>query len=209
MDNQTGRVDFSRLYHSSPVGLLSYWLEGDIFNANACLLELLGLDERTLHTRSFTSFLNSGGKLYYNLFVLPILQLSKEVREISLEIIVRGKAIPCLFSARVEKDTKDNIVVHASILHVADRRKYEQELLTRKKRAEEDGLRKDQALNEVAFYQSHLVRAPLANIIALTRLLSAHHLGEDERSLVRLLEQSATQLDDVVKKIVTRARIEE
>lgn len=208
MNKNSDHPDFEDLYHSAPVGLLTYIQGRRIISANRFISELFDLDEENIRNRSFTDFLNNGGKLYYNLFIVPILQLSNEVKEISLEIAIGGKSIPCLFSARTEATEGEGLMVHATIFHVADRRKYEQELLIRKKRAEEERLKKDQALDEVAFTQSHLVRAPLANVIALTRLLAACPLAEDERSIVALLEQSASELDEVIKRIVNTARAE-
>lgn len=54
------------------------------------------------------------------------------------------------------------------------------------------------SLKEVAFTSSHLVRAPLANILSLTNLLQ-HEPGND--SLVKYLLESATKLDEAVKDL--------
>lgn len=62
-------------------------------------------------------------------------------------------------------------------------------------------------LREIAYQESHLVRAPLSNILALTDVLSQcveeENLEEVRKSL-NYLSESAHQLDDIIKKIVKR-----
>ena len=57
-------------------------------------------------------------------------------------------------------------------------------------------------LEEIAFMQSHVVRAPLARIIGLNSLIMQDsHLPVDPQ-LISYLDQSVKELDDVVKAIV-------
>lgn len=60
-------------------------------------------------------------------------------------------------------------------------------------------------LDEIGFIQSHLVRKPLANILALTQLiqqeLSEAHAGH----LCEMLTKSAVELDQVIKDISSKA----
>lgn len=59
-------------------------------------------------------------------------------------------------------------------------------------------LKQYHTLKQVAFTSSHLVRAPLANILSLTNLLQ-HEPGND--SLVNYLSESAAKLDEAVKDL--------
>lgn len=65
-------------------------------------------------------------------------------------------------------------------------------------------------LKEIAFQTSHLVRAPLANILGLAALIKANGCtNEKNEELLGLLEASANQLDHVIKDIAlqtTQAR---
>lgn len=63
---------------------------------------------------------------------------------------------------------------------------------------------KNQLLQAIAFEQSHIVRAPLANIIGLVSILKNMKLGANVASVVQMLEQSSDQLDYVIKSIVNK-----
>ena len=56
-----------------------------------------------------------------------------------------------------------------------------------------------QILNQVAYDQSHVVRRPLANILGLVGILKSMKLGPNLNSIVDMLDDSSTQLDEVVK----------
>jgi signal transduction histidine kinase len=61
-------------------------------------------------------------------------------------------------------------------------------------------------LRAIAWMQSHKVRAPLANVMGITSLLKANHLCDQEKEeMMNYLQTSATQLDDVIKEISSRA----
>lgn len=202
-------IDFKQLYHQSPCGLVSYALKGGgILYANKTLLGWLDVTEHELRGVHFTELLDRGGRLYYQLFVYPLLRVEQEAKEINFQITTEKTGFACLFSARtcLYPEMPESIVVHASIYKVEDRKKYEAELLKRKTLAEEERQKKEDALDEVAFYQSHLVRAPLANILGLVEILEHGRNDQDIRSIIALLKESTGQLDDVIKKIVNKAR---
>lgn len=202
-----GSADFEALYQQAPCGLLSFSIDGTIIGANQTLLKWLGLPLSRIVGSRFTDLLDRGGKLYYQLFVQPLLRLHDEVKEISFEIRSGDNSFPCLFSASVCPDSIENEagIVHAAIFKVMDRKKYEHELLKRKTRAEEEKQQKVNALEDVAFYQSHLVRAPLANILGVISLFDKSRLDKDSLFLMSMLEDSTQQLDEAIRKIVDRA----
>lgn len=59
-----------------------------------------------------------------------------------------------------------------------------------------------QILNQVAYDQSHIVRRPLANILGLVSILKSMKLGPNLNSIVDMLENSSSQLDEVVKNTI-------
>lgn len=65
--------------------------------------------------------------------------------------------------------------------------------------------KKDIALKEIAFIQSHLVRMPLTNILALTDIISKANVDNDIKNVVEMLNESARQLDNRIKSIVDTA----
>lgn len=64
---------------------------------------------------------------------------------------------------------------------------------------------KNKRLSEIAYAQSHIVRAPLARILGLINLLKElNTVPHKEEELLNYLFNSATELDDVIKSIVKK-----
>lgn len=61
---------------------------------------------------------------------------------------------------------------------------------------------KNDVLRTIAFEQSHLVRAPLANIMGLAAILTTMDLGEEANSLLGALDESCAKLDSVIASTV-------
>lgn len=62
----------------------------------------------------------------------------------------------------------------------------------------------NKTLREIAWTQSHLVRAPLANIIGLVNLLQEKHPHIPPDTLIKYLAVSARELDNIVRDIVNK-----
>lgn len=61
---------------------------------------------------------------------------------------------------------------------------------------------KSMLLTKIAFQQSHEIRAPLTNILALTDILEKRTTDEQLLSLCRMIMESALNLDNAVRSIV-------
>jgi hypothetical protein len=62
-------------------------------------------------------------------------------------------------------------------------------------------------LGEIAFEQSHIVRAPLASIMGLVDLLKNYELDENAAEIVNMIEESSKKLDSVIRSIVNKTDI--
>ncbi|MDB5020264.1 MAG: putative diguanylate cyclase YegE, partial [Pedobacter sp.] len=63
-------------------------------------------------------------------------------------------------------------------------------------------------LKEIAWTQSHVVRAPLSNIMAIAELLSSGvDDGETQDQLLTHLSKAAVELDAIVKDIVRKTEV--
>lgn len=200
-------TNFSYLYNNAACGLLTFDLTGKVHHINQTLLEWTGLNNAPIDDLNFLDLLEKGSKLYSRLFIYPLLRMHNEVKEISLQMENKGNTFQCLFNARViEVSKQDNeVMVHASVFKVVDRKKFEDELRMRKEKAELETLQKEESLKKVASEQSHLVRAPLANVLGLIALLEQAELKGNSSELIVMLKDSANQLDTVIKSIVTTA----
>ena len=197
--------NFNRLYEHAACGLISFETDGTIIQVNQTLLRWLGFCMDDIQHTKFQDLLIKGGKLYFNLFVLPSLQMQTEVREVSIEVQTAAHgSFSALFSAvAFDHDDPAKRIIDATIFKIADRKKYEAELLKEKDQFKEDNRAKTRVLAEVAFNQAHLIRAPLANIMGLICLLDEDDTtNEETRHTLTLLKDSASNLDRVVTDIV-------
>ena len=56
-------------------------------------------------------------------------------------------------------------------------------------------------LTEYAFINSHLLRAPLSQILGLSNLLTHEDLNVKHKEIVDALAKSTTELDQIIRKI--------
>lgn len=62
----------------------------------------------------------------------------------------------------------------------------------------------NKALREIAFMQSHHVRAPLAKIMALSELFDYYPAEKEELQIISNIKYAATELDTVIRAIVDK-----
>ena len=132
--------DAEELYERAPCGYLSTLPDGTILKVNQTFLTWTGFDRAELvRRRRFVDFLTGGGRIYHETHYAPMLQAHGTAREIALEIVASdGRRIPALVNAVLERDDDGQpVVIRVAIFDATDRRKYEQELLGAKRRAEE------------------------------------------------------------------------
>lgn len=89
--------------------------------------------------RTFPQLLSIGSRVFYETHLRPLLHMSGQIREAALELHRdQGDPMSVLVSAVMDRSPGDrNATVRVVIFDATERRKYEQELLTQKKRAEE------------------------------------------------------------------------
>lgn len=133
-------VDAEFIYQNSPCGYLSFYPDGTIFKVNQTLLSWLHTEsEAIIGTIKFSSLLSKGGRFYYEMVVLPMLQMQGFANEINFEIKSKEESFPCLFNASAVKGDDGTILAfNAIILNITDRKKYELLLLTARQNAEEE-----------------------------------------------------------------------
>ncbi|HET8861076.1 response regulator [Marivirga sp.] len=62
-------------------------------------------------------------------------------------------------------------------------------------------------LKDIAWTQSHVVRAPLARLLGLVNLLSDGKIGESEKKdFYKYIQDSAEELDEIVKGVVSKSQ---
>ena len=132
--------DAEELYERAPCGYLSTAPDGTIVKVNQTFLIWTGFDRADLvGRRRFVDLLTGGGRIYHETHYAPMLQGQGSAREIALDIVASdGRRLPALVNAVLERDVDgEPVVIRVAAFDATDRRKYEQELLRAKRRAED------------------------------------------------------------------------
>jgi sigma-B regulation protein RsbU (phosphoserine phosphatase) len=196
------------VYNQLPAGFISFKHDGTVLRVNETLANWLGKGIDEVYTLNFKDLLTKASVLYYNLVIVPIINLQNQAHEINLKFNGEDGSLDTLFSVVGYKDELGTIVLmHATILKIADRKKYESTLLHQKQDltnslslAQETLEENAQLFIDIASDQSHMIRKPLANIIGLVNLLNQEELSEHCRDLLELLTESSAELDSMIKR---------
>lgn len=132
--------DPASLYDKAPCGYLSTAPDGTIVKVNATFLIWTGYAVADLvGRRRLVDLLSPGGTIYHETHLSPMLHASGEVKEIALELVVAdGGRMPVLINAVLERDPRgEPRIARYALFDATERRRYEQELLLAKQRAEQ------------------------------------------------------------------------
>jgi PAS domain S-box-containing protein len=131
--------DANDLYENAPCGYLSTVADGTIVRVNGTFLRWTGYDsDQLVGRRRFQELLTSGGRIYYETHLAPLLQMQGAVNEIAVEIACPGgRVLPVLMNSVMRpQDDSQPAVIRITIFDASDRRRYEQELLHLREKAE-------------------------------------------------------------------------
>ena len=131
--------DPADLYENAPCGYLSTLPDGTIVKVNRTFCAWTGLSpEQVLRTR-LRDLLSVGGQVFHDTHLAPLLRMQGAVREVALDVVrVDGTLLPCLVNA-VEVRGPDGapLMVRATLFEATARRRYEREILSAQRAAEE------------------------------------------------------------------------
>lgn len=132
-------LDAEFLYQHAPSGLISFTPDGNIHRVNETLCSWLGRPASEVCQSNMTSILTKAGSMYFQMVLNPMLSLQGSVNEISLVLVTRDQRLDILFDATAHKDAQGQVLlINASIHRIADRKKYEKELMQEKRIAEQE-----------------------------------------------------------------------
>jgi PAS domain S-box-containing protein len=127
------------LYEHAPCGYLSALTDGTIVRVNQTLLDWTGYTRDRLVGRKFRDLLPVAGRVFYETHYDPLLRMQGFVREMALELVCEsGRLLPVLINSVLQKDPAGEAkLVRTSLADITERRVYEGELLSARKRAEQ------------------------------------------------------------------------
>lgn len=214
--------DFEALFDGAPCGLIVSTEDGSILRTNRVLCEWIGLEQSELLGRRFQSLLTMGGRIFHQTHWAPLMQMQGSVAEVKLDLLHRdGHPITLLLNG-VRRDHANGAFYELALFSATDRDRYERELLSARRRAEEllqektaaeSELRQAKADLNVAYENaqrralfaeqmvaiaSHDLKNPLTAIRMATDLLVR---GERSARETRLLEHIGTSTDRAQRMI--------
>ncbi|BCQ29071.1 response regulator (plasmid) [Caballeronia sp. NK8] len=208
-------------FDRAPCGLLTTTTEGLILRANVMFYRWTGYSpDELVGKRRFQDLLTIGGKVFHQTHWAPLLQMQRSVSEVKLDILHRNGAIVPVLINVVRQPFEGVDFDEFAVLVVADRHKYEHELLRARheaeealeaKRAAQDALemadrRKDEFLATLA----HELRNPLASIAGVAAVLYNKNYADPELTWSRdALQRQIGHIDRLVDDLLDVSRIAE
>src|SRR3954447_17895609 len=159
--------DPADLYENAPMGYLSALPDGRIVKVNRTFGAWTGRSPEELLGVRFQDLLTIGGRVFHETHVLPLLRMQGAVREIALDVVrVDGSVLPCLMNAvEVRDDEGAPLLLRATLFEATARRRYERELLTAQRSAEESEARSRTVQAVVSDLAAALSVADVASVI--------------------------------------------
>lgn len=131
--------DPADLYENAPMGYLSTLPDGRIVKVNRTFCDWIGRPAEKVLGVNFQDLLSTGGQVYYETHLLPLLRMQGAVREIALDLErADGTPLACLTNAvEIRDDEGAPLLVRATVFEATARRRYEREMQAAQHAAEE------------------------------------------------------------------------
>jgi PAS domain S-box-containing protein len=132
--------DAEDVLDSAPCGFLSMLPDGIIVRANGTILAWTGYTrEKMLAGVRFQDLLTVPGRIFYETQFAPLLRMQGFVKEIACHLRrIGNEPLPVLVNASLKLDDNgEPLVIRTAVFDATNRTKYEQELRTARKKAEQ------------------------------------------------------------------------
>ena len=135
--------DPADLYEHAPMGYLSTLPDGRIVKVNHTFCAWTGRSADDVLGSRFRDLLTVGGKVFHDTHLAPLLRMQGAVREVALDVLrADGSMLPCLVNAvELRDESGAAVLVRATLFEATARRRYERELLTAQRAAQESEAR--------------------------------------------------------------------
>ncbi|TVP50396.1 MAG: PAS domain S-box protein [Mongoliibacter sp.] len=169
-----------------------------IIQANRSAIQNLGYEANTLCSYSFDEFIS---KPYRENIIAEIRSLlkSKEEKIIFESEHIRKSGSKYPIEVHLQKmNIGGELLLVAICVDLSERNQYIASIT-----------KQNNVLREIAWIQSHIVRAPLANILGLTQVLKEEVKDCKLEELVSMLDSSSKDLDKVIRSVASKTHIVE
>lgn len=192
------------IWEIAPCGLVSTQPDGTILKCNTTFSEWIGVAEQDLFLKGkLVHFFTPGGKLFYEIRHVPLLNLKGSLAEIRYELVSEKKIIPVLVNS-VVKSIKGQSVYLFSFMPVVERELRERELIEEKKRAEQMVRDRNTYISSL----SHEIRTPLQVVNSIADLLITGNASPQQQSYISVLRQTTDTLLKLVNDLLNLDKLQ-
>ncbi|GEO06827.1 hypothetical protein AAE02nite_44910 [Adhaeribacter aerolatus] len=195
------------LYENAPCGYVSFLPDGTIVKINKTLLNWLGYSRKeVISKKKFIDFLAIGGKIFYETHFTPLLKLQGFANEINFDLLPKENApVPVLANTvQLRNENGEPQMNRVTLFNITDRKKYEQELLLAKKKAEEATKVKADFISTL----SHEIRTPMNAIVGITDILLNTGPTPAQLEYLNILKFSSESLLNLINDILDLSKME-
>ena len=217
--------DLEDLYENAPCGYLSLDPGGRVAKVNETFAAWMGVSAGQLLGKPFNELLSVSGRIFYETHFAPLLRMQGFFNEVALDVLrADGAKLPMLVNA-VEKRSErgDLLFTRITLFMASERRRYERELKTLKRTAEE-GLSQSLAEREAARISllaeqrtselreqfiavlGHDLRNPLAALSGGISILSRGQQDERTEALLVHMRSSIGRMAGLIDDVLDFAR---
>ena len=202
-----------RIYTTTPLaGLILVDLAGQIKLVNKTFCDWLGYTAIDLiDQKRFPKLLPMGGQIFLQTHFSPLLQIQRSVAEVKLDFLhADGSTVPMLINCARRRHGEFEFDEISALL-VRDRQKYETELLTARRKAEDLSAQlssADQKKDEFLAMLAHELRNPLAPMRNVVAILKRKDFADPQMSWSRdVLDRQLSFMNHLVDDLLEASRI--
>jgi sigma-B regulation protein RsbU (phosphoserine phosphatase) len=219
-------LDPREVFEKAPCGLIVTKEDGTILRANETFSHWIGLSEPELVCHRFQDLLTMGGRIFHQTHWAPLMKIQGSVAEVKLDLRHRDQRTVTVFLNGVRRENASGAYHELALFIMADRDKYERELLSARKVAEEllqqksaaeTALHKAQAELSEAYKKaqrrasfaeqmvaivSHDLKNPLTAIKMASDILAGNERTQKETNMLNHISQSADRAERMIADLL-------
>lgn len=128
--------DWQTLLDSAPCGLVTTKEDGTILYSNQMLSDWVGVERGALIGRRFQELLTIGGRIFHQTHWAPLMRMQGSVAEVKLDLMQQDRRVITVLLNGVRREYPTGVIYELALFSIIDRDKYERELLSSRKTAE-------------------------------------------------------------------------
>ena len=225
--NVVGVPDAEVLYQHAPCALLLTNDKGLILKANQIFCRWLGYTpDQLVGVRKLQELLTVGGRIFYQTHWMPLLVMQRSIAEVKLDLLTaEGKVLPMVLNAG-RREHEGHVFDEISAFIVAERIRFEQELLQAKRQAEdalqrhvvlerEVNRQRELAVDRALFAEqmigivSHDLRNPLQVVSMAAQYLRSLDMSDRQHTMLSHITDATARSQRLINDLLdfTQARI--